>query len=162
MRGTRSIAAAALLLLTATACTSGGEPAATSSATTPAPAPSSSTAAPGSESASASASASASETATGEATQGPTTTLPPKLAAYQLCGTVLALAAGFVGQVAPDQLDEGRLVAEQARADYVDDGSGLAQKADAVLEAVEFADQTAVVTSSRAFADACTSVDPGT
>lgn len=160
MRGTRSIAAAALLLLTATACTSGGEPAATSSATTPAPAPSSSTAAPGSESASAS--ASASETATGEATQGPTTTLPPKLAAYQLCGTVLALAAGFVGQVAPDQLDEGRLVAEQARADYVDDGSGLAQKADAVLEAVEFADQTAVVTSSRAFADACTSVDPGT
>jgi len=75
---------------------------------------------------------------------------------------VLALAAGFVGQIAPDQLDEGMAVAKQARAEYVDDGSGLAQKADAVIDAVEFADQTKVVPASKAFADACKSVDPGT
>ena len=49
-----------------------------------------------------------------------------------------------------------------ARAEYVDDGSGLAQKADAVIDAVEFADQTKVVPAAKAFADACKSVDPGT
>lgn len=75
---------------------------------------------------------------------------------------MLALAAGFVGQVAPEQLDEGMAVAKQARSEYVDDGSGLAQKADAVIEAVEFADQTKVVPAAKAFADACKSVDPGT
>ncbi|MGD9956156.1 MAG: hypothetical protein AB7V23_08830 [Candidatus Nanopelagicales bacterium] len=75
---------------------------------------------------------------------------------------MLALAAGFVGQIAPDQLDEGRKVAEQARAEYVDDGSGLAQKADAVLDAVEFADLAKVTASAKALADACSSVDPGT
>lgn len=157
MRAIRPIAAAALVMLTAAACTSSGGT--TASSSTPAATTSSaaaSTPAPGTTS------ASPSESASEEPTQGPSSTLPPKLAAYQLCGTVLALAAGFVGQVAPDQLDEGMVVAKQARAEYVDDGSGLAQKADAVIEAVEFADQTKVVPASKTFADACKSVDPGT
>ncbi len=156
MKAARAITAGALVLVAATGCSSGGTPTPTSSAPATSAAPSSST--PSSTPTSASPSASPSE----EPTAGPSSTLPPKLAAYQLCGTVLGLAAGFIGQIAPDQLDEGKKIAEQARADYVDDGSGLAQKADAVLDAVEFADQTKVVTSSKALADACKQVDPGT
>jgi len=154
---TRAIAAAALLLLTVTACTGGGDPVATSSApgSTSAAATSSAPATP-------SGSATPSESASEEPTLGPTTSVPPELAAFQLCGTVLGLAAGFVGQVAPEQLAEGKTIAEQARAEYVDDGSGIAQKADAVLEAVEFADQAKVVSSARVFGDACQLVNPGT
>lgn len=159
MRAIRPIAGAALVMLTAAACTSGGGPAATSSA--PAPTSASPSASP-TTSTPAPATSSASVTPSEEPTPGPSSTLPPELAAYQLCGTVLALAAGFVGQVAPEQLDEGMAVAKQARADYVDDGSGLAQKADAVIDAVEFADQTKVVPASKALAEACKSVDPGT
>lgn len=154
---TRAIAAAALLLLTVTACTGGTDPVATSSAPG-----SSSAAATSSAPASPSASDTPSETASEEPPLGPTTSVPPAIAAFQLCGTVLGLAAGFIGQVAPEQLAEGRTIAEQARAEYVDDGSGLAQKADAVLEAVEFADQAKVVSSARAFGDACQLVNPGT
>lgn len=157
MRAIRPVAAAALVMLTAAACTSNGGT--TASSSTPAAATSSAAA---STPAPETTSASPSESATEEPTQGPSSTLPPTLAAYQLCGTVLALAAGFVGQVAPEQLDEGRKVAEQARAEYTDDGSGLAQKADAVLDAVEFADLAKVTAASKAFADACRSVDPGT
>ncbi len=156
VRATRSIAGAALVLIAATACTSGGEPAATSSA------PTSSSTTSVSSTPTISATESASPTTSSEPPNGPSSSVPPELAAFQLCGTVLGLAAGFIGQVAPDQLDEGRAIAEQARAEYVDDGSGLAQKADAVLAAVEFADQTKVVTSSKAFADACKAVNPGT
>lgn len=154
---TRAIAAAALLLVTVTACTGGADPVATSSAPG-----SSSAAATSSAPATQSGSATPSETASEEPTLGPTTSVPPELAAFQLCGTVLGLAAGFIGQVAPEQLAEGKAIAEQARAEYVDDGSGLAQKADAVLDAVEFADQAKVVSSARIFGDACKLVDPGT
>jgi hypothetical protein len=156
VKAARAITAGALVLVAATGCSSSGTPAATSSAPATSAEPSSST--PSSTPTSASPTASESE----EPTAGPSSTLPPQLAAYQLCGTVLGLAAGFIGQIAPEQLDEGKKIAEQARADYVDDGSGLAQKADAVLDAVEFADQTKVVTSSKALADACKQVDPGT
>jgi hypothetical protein len=146
------------VLITATACTSGGEPAATSSA----PTSSSTTSVSSTPTTSASATEPSSPTASSEPTKGPSSSVPPELAAFQLCGTVLGLAAGFIGQIAPEQLDEGRAIAEQARAEYVDDGSGLAQKADAVLAAVEFADQTKVVATSKAFADACKAVNPGT
>jgi hypothetical protein len=156
VKAARALAAGALVLVAATGCSSGGTPTATSSAPATSAEPSSST--PSSIPTSASPSASASE----EPTAGPSSALPPQLAAYQLCGTVLGLAAGFIGQIAPEQLDEGNKIAQQARAEYVDDGSGLAQKADAVLDAVEFADQTAVVTSSKALANACKQVDPGT
>ena len=160
MRTARVIAAATVLLVTATGCSGGGTPVATSSApaTSAGPSTSPTTSAPSDESTSAAPTTSASE----QPTAGPSSTLPPQLAAYQLCGTVLALAAGFVGQIAPEQLDEAQTVAQQSRDDYVDDGSGLAQKADAVLAAVEFADQTKVVSASKAFADACKQVDPGT
>jgi hypothetical protein len=152
VKAARAITAGALVLVAATGCSSGGTQSATSSAPATSAEPSSSTPT------SASPTASESE----EPTAGPSSTLPPQLAAYQLCGTVLGLAAGFIGQIAPEQLDEGNKIAQQARAEYVDDGSGLAQKADAVLDAVEFADQTAVVTSSKALANACKQVDPGT
>lgn len=156
MKAARAITAGALVLVAGTGCSSAATPAATTSAPPTSAAPSPST--PSSTPTSASPSVSASE----EPTAGPSSTLPPQLAAYQLCGTVLGLAAGFIGQIAPEQLDEGQKIAQQARAEYVDDGSGLAQKADAVLDAVEFADQTTVVTSSKALADACKQVDPGT
>ena len=160
MKAARAITAGALVLVAATGCSSGAAPASTTSAPATSAAPTAST--PSGTPSSTPSSTSPSTSTAEEPTASPTSTLPPRLAAYQLCGTVLGLAAGFVGQIAPEQLDEGKKIAQQARADYVDDGSGLAQKADAVLDAVEFADQKKVVTSAKALADACKQVDPGT
>lgn len=83
-------------------------------------------------------------------------------AAFQLCGTSLALAAGFVGQVAPEQLAEGRTAVEAARAGYVDDGSGLLQIVDQLLAAVDDADQATVITSAQELGEACQQYSPGT
>jgi hypothetical protein len=97
----------------------------------------------------------------------PTGTLGPNLdantaAAFQLCGTSLALAAGFVGQVAPEQLAEGKTAVAAAREAYTDDGSGLLQIVDTLLAAVEDADQATVITSAQELGDACQDYTPGT
>lgn len=83
------------------------------------------------------------------------------LAAFQLCGTSLALAAGFVGQVAPEQLAEGKAAVAAARAEYVDDGSGLLQLVDELVAAVEDADSATVITTAQKLGDVCKSFDPG-
>lgn len=84
-----------------------------------------------------------------------------KLAAFQLCGTSLALAAGFVGQVAPEQLAEGKTAVAAARAEYVDDGSGLLQLVDELVAAVEDADSATVITTAQKLGEVCKSFDPG-
>jgi hypothetical protein len=83
-----------------------------------------------------------------------------KAAAFQLCGTVLALSAGFIGQVDDAQLAEGRTAVDDARAAYVDDGSGLLEKADAVIAAVDDGTAPKVITTSKELATACRTVAP--
>jgi len=83
-------------------------------------------------------------------------------AAFQLCGTSLALAAGFVGQVAPEQLNEGKVAVDAAREAYTDDGSGLLQIVDTLVTAVEDADSATVISSAQELGEACKAYTPGT
>jgi hypothetical protein len=132
----------------------------TSACSGTAEAPATSSSAPSASASSTSAQPSPSESST---SASPSPTLDPeaqKAAAFQLCGTVLALSAGFIGQVAPSQLEEGRVAVDAAREAYVDDGSGLLQKADAVIAAVDDATTPKVITTSQELAAACKGVAP--
>ena len=146
-------AAAAALMLAA--CDSGGSPTATSSS-----------AAPSASSTSASASptpASTTPTASASASGSPTPSGPGGVvAAFQLCGTALALSAGWIGQVSAEQLAEGRNAYADARDAYTDDGSGLLQKADAVVAAVDAQDTPSVITTAKDLGAACREFNPGT
>jgi hypothetical protein len=84
------------------------------------------------------------------------------IAAFQLCGTALGLSAGWIGQVSAEQLAEGRNAYAEARDEYADDGSGLLQKADAVVAAVDAQNTPEVIRLAQELGTACQSVNPGT
>lgn len=145
------VAAAGMLLLAA--CNGGSSDAASTSA-----APSSSTASPSASSASPSPTTPSPSATPTESPSGP----GAKAAAFQLCGTALALSAGWIGQVSAEQLAEGRNAYADARDAYTDDGSGLLQKADAVVAAVDAQDTPKVITTAKELGTACRAFDPGT
>ncbi len=155
MRAGATVAVAAAGVLLLAACNGGSTDTASTSA-----APSSSSASPSASS------ASPSPTSTSPSASATPTVSPSgpgaKAAAFQLCGTALALSAGWIGQVSAEQLAEGRNAYADAREAYTDDGSGLLQKADAVVAAVDAQDTPTVITTAKALGTACRAFDPGT